>query len=160
MVVIYVRKEENMSIRERIQKVSERFAQHDHWEDKYKELINFGKDLAELPDSDCSEKFKVKGCQSQVWLKPDYSGGVITFKANSDAVLVKGIVALIVEVYSGSTPKEVVETPPNFLKDLGITEHLSMNRTNGLASMIKQVQMYGLVYKSLSDRGVMNADSL
>ena len=149
-----------MAIKDRINDVSERFARYSNWEDKYKELINFGKDLNELPEAECEEKFKVKGCQSQVWLKPSYSEGEVTFKANSDAVLVKGIVALIVKVYSGAKPQEIIETPPTFLKELGITEHLSMNRTNGLASMIKQVQMYAFAYKSLSDRGVMNADSL
>lgn len=147
-----------MAINERIDAVSERFNKHSHWEDKYKELIDFGKTLNELPEEECLDKFKVKGCQSQVWLKPHYHDGVVDFKANSDAVLVKGIVALISTVYSGSTPNEIIETKPTFLKDLGITEHLSMNRTNGLASMIKQVQMYGVVFKSLLDKGVDSAD--
>lgn len=147
-----------MEIQERITLVSERFNKHKHWEDKYKELINFGKDLDELPEEECIDKFKVKGCQSQVWLKPNYTAGKVTFKANSDAVLVKGIVALIALVYSNSTPAEIIETEPTFLKELGITEHLSMNRTNGLASMLKQVQMYGIVFKSLLDKGVESAD--
>ena len=147
-----------MTIIDRINAVSERFDRHSHWEDKYKELIDFGKTLDELPEVDCTEKFKVKGCQSQVWLKPHYHDGVVDFKANSDAVLVKGIVALITNVYSGATPNEIIETKPTFLKDLGITEHLSMNRTNGLASMLKQVQMYGVVFKSLLDKGVQSAD--
>lgn len=147
-----------MAINERIDAVSERFNRHSHWEDKYKELIDFGKTLNELPEEECLDKFKVKGCQSQVWLKPHYHDGVVDFRANSDAVLVKGIVALISTVYSGSTPNEIIETKPTFLKDLGITEHLSMNRTNGLASMIKQVQMYGVVFKSLLDKGVNSAD--
>lgn len=147
-----------MSIQDRITSVSERFNKHEDWEDKYRELIKFGKDLDELSEAECTDKFKVKGCQSQVWLKPNYNDGRITFKANSDAVLVKGIVALITQVYSDSTPQELIETQPTFLKELGITEHLSMNRTNGLASMLKQVQMYGIVFKSLLDKGVKSAD--
>ena len=149
-----------MTIKERITEISERFDRHSQWEDKYKELITFGKELDELPESECVDDFKVKGCQSQVWLKPNYQDGRVRFRANSDAVLVKGIVALITRVYSGATPDEIVQTPPSFLKEIGITEHLSMNRTNGLASMIKQVQMYGVVYKSLADKGVTNANSL
>ena len=147
-----------MAISDRIQKVSDRFDRHKQWEDKYKELIHFGKELDALPDEECLEKFRVKGCQSQVWLKPHYEAGVVSFKANSDAVLVKGIVALIIDVYSNSTPEEITGTNPGFLQKIGITEHLSMNRTNGLASMLKQVQMYGMVFKSLSDKGVMSAD--
>lgn len=147
-----------MTINERIAVISERFNKHSHWENKYKELISLGKDMDELAESECVDKFKINGCQSQVWLKPNYSEGKVSFKANSDAVLVKGIVAMIAQVYSGSTPAEIIETQPTFLKDLGITEHLSMNRTNGLASMLKQVQMYGIVFKSLLDKGIQSAE--
>lgn len=147
-----------MAINDRIHTISERFDRHSHWEDKYKELIAFGKELELLNDDECVEKFRIKGCQSQVWLKPHYEDGEVSFKANSDAVLVKGIVALITQVYSGSTPSEIIETKPQFLQELGITDHLSMNRTNGLASMLKQVQMYGMIFKSLSDKGVNSAD--
>lgn len=147
-----------MGIKNRIETVTERFNKHSNWEDKYKELIDFGRDLDELSEQECVDKFKVKGCQSQVWLKPHYHDGVIDFKANSDAVLVRGIVGLITQVYSGASPDEIVSTQPTFLKEIGITEHLSMNRTNGLASMIKQVQMYGVVFKSLLDKGVESAD--
>ena len=147
-----------MGISDRIQKISDRFNRHSHWEDKYRELIAFGKELDLLADEDCVEKFRIKGCQSQVWLKPHYTAGRVTFSANSDAVLVKGIVALITFVYSDTTPDEIIATKPHFLQELGITDHLSMNRTNGLASMLKQVQMYGMIFKSLSDKGVDSAD--
>lgn len=148
-----------MSIEERVTQVKERFAQYDNWEDKYREIIKIGKELELLSESECEERFRVKGCQSQVWLKPSYKDGQVFFHAASDAILVRGIIGLIVKVYSNSSPSEIIQTGPDFLKEIGITEHLSLNRTNGLASMIKQVHMYGIVFKSLFDKGVMNADN-
>ena len=147
-----------MSITERVQSVIDRFNKYDDWEDKYKELIKFGKNLDELEEKFWIDKFKIKGCQSQVWLRPAYQNGCVIFQAASDAVLVKGIIALITEVYSDSTPDEILTLKADFLKQIGITDHLSMNRTNGLASMLKQVHMYAMVFKSLSDKGVKDAD--
>jgi cysteine desulfuration protein SufE len=138
-----------MGINKRKTQVLERFQKIADWEDRYKELINLGKELAPFPQDKREDKFKVKGCQSQVWLAPEFRDGKIYFHADSDAVLVKGIVALLVYVFSGSTPQEVVNEKADFLKTIGITEHLSMNRANGLASMLKQIHMYGLVYQSL-----------
>ena len=147
-----------MSITERVQSVIERFNQYDDWEDKYRELIKFGKNLDALDEKDWIDKFKIKGCQSQVWLKPADKDGKGLFQAASDAVLVKGIIALVIKVYSDSTPDEILTLKADFLKQIGITDHLSMNRTNGLASMLKQVHMYGMVFKTLSDKGVKDAD--
>lgn len=149
-----------MSIESRVKTLVERFNQYSDWEDRYKELIKIGKNLGELPLEDQIEKFQIKGCQSKVWLKPNYSDGKIHFVATSDAVLVKGIVGLLVEAYSGSSPDEVISYKDDFLKDIGITDHLSMNRTNGLASMLKQIKMYGIVYKSLLDKGIKDAPNL
>ena len=146
-------------MQQRVTQIIERFNKFDHWEDRYKELIVFGKELDELPEQLCIDKYKVKGCQSQVWLKPAYSKGVISFRAQSDAVLVKGIIAVVCKAYSHSTPDEILELSADFLKEIGITEHLSMNRTNGLASMLKQVKMYAMVFKSLKDKGVLSADN-
>jgi cysteine desulfuration protein SufE len=134
---------------ERTQRLVERFGRHSDWEDKYKEIIKIGRELAPYPEDKREEKFKVKGCQSQVWLYPEFKAGRLYFHADSDAVLVKGIVSLLVSVYSDATPDEVLATKPEFLKEVGITEHLSMNRSNGLAAMMKQIQMYALVYKSM-----------
>lgn len=147
-----------MSIQDRITQLVERFNSFSQWEDRYKELIQNGKKLAPLEETDKIDKFRIKGCQSQVWLKPEYKDGVIHFYADSDAVLVKGIISLLLEVYSGETPEVVMATPPQFLKDIGITEHLTMNRTNGLASMVKQIQMYGTAFSALKQKGVLNAD--
>ncbi len=141
-----------MSVGERIAQVISRFKAQEDWEERYKELIQIGKNLALYPEEQRVEKFKIKGCQSQVWLYPEFKMGKVYFHADSDALLVKGIIGLLTEVYSGSKPQEILETSADFLKEIGITEHLSMNRTNGLASMLKQIQMYALVYKSLGEK--------
>ena len=136
-------------MQDRITQVKGRFLQYKDWEDRYKELIQLGKALDTYPEDKRDDKFKVKGCQSQVWLYPEFKEGRVHFYADSDAVLVKGIVGLLVSVYSDATPDEILSTKPDFLKEVGITEHLSMNRSNGLAAMMKQMQMYALVYKSM-----------
>jgi cysteine desulfuration protein SufE len=135
-------------IADRIDQIKKRFLQYHDWEDRYKELITLGKSLDTYPEDKREEKFKIKGCQSQVWLYPEFKSGKVYFHADSDALLVKGIVGLLVNVYSDATPEEIINTKPDFLKEVGITEHLSMNRSNGLAAMMKQIQMYALVFKS------------
>ncbi len=135
---------------EKTTQLKNRFLQFHDWEDRYKELIHLGRGLAPYPEDKREEKYKVKGCQSQVWLYPEFKEGRVYFHADSDAVLVKGIVALLTSVYSGATPDEILSTKPDFLKEVGITEHLSMNRSNGLATMMKQIQMYALVFKSMN----------
>lgn len=137
-----------MSMLDRVDQIKTRFLQFQDWEDRYKELINLGKGLEAYPEDKREEKFKIKGCQSQVWLYPEFKDGRIYFHADSDALLVKGIIGLLVNVYSNATPDEILNTKADFLKEVGITEHLSMNRSNGLASMMKQIQMYALVFKS------------
>lgn len=134
---------------ERIGQIKARFLKFKDWEDRYKELITLGKELSSYPEEKREDKYKVKGCQSQVWLYPEFKDGRVYFYGDSDAVLVKGIVGLLINVYSDATPDEIISTKPEFLKDVGITEHLSMNRSNGLASMMKQMQMYALVFKSM-----------
>ncbi|MGE3608094.1 MAG: SufE family protein [Bacteriovoracaceae bacterium] len=138
-----------MKLPERIDQIKSRFLQYKDWEDRYKELIHTGKDLAPYPEEQRLEKYKVKGCQSQVWLFPEFMDGKVIFHGDSDAVLVKGIIGLLINVYSNATPDEIISTKPDFLKEVGITEHLSMNRSNGLAAMMKQIQMYAIVYKSM-----------
>ena len=137
-----------MLIVDRVDQTKKRFLQYQNWEDRYKELITLGKSLDTYPEDKREEKFKIKGCQSQVWLYPEFKNGKVYFHADSDALLVKGIVGLLVNVYSDATPDEIINTKPDFLKEVGITEHLSMNRSNGLAAMMKQIQMYALVFKS------------
>lgn len=135
---------------DKISAVKSRFLQFSDWEDRYKELIQIGKGLGSYPEDKRDDKFKVKGCQSQVWLYPEFKDGRVYFQGDSDAVLVKGIVGVLISVYSDSTPDEIITTKPEFLQEVGITEHLSMNRSNGLAAMMKQIQLYALVFKSMS----------
>lgn len=134
---------------DRTTQITQRFLQFQDWEDRYKELIQLGRSLGNYPEDKRDEKYKVKGCQSQVWLYPEFKEGRIHFYGDSDAVLVKGIVALLLAVYSDATPEEILTTKPDFLKEVGITEHLSMNRSSGLAAMMKQIQMYAVVFKSM-----------
>lgn len=134
---------------ERTNHIKRRFLQFSDWEDRYKELINLGRSLPPYPEDKREDKYKVKGCQSQVWLYPEFKEGRVYFHGDSDALLVKGIVGLLMNVYNDASPDEILKTSPDFLKEIGITEHLSMNRSSGLASMMKQIQMYALVYKSL-----------
>ena len=149
-----------MEISAKIDHLVAKYKDMDSWEDRYKAIIQDGKKADSLDQDSMIDKYKVKGCQSQVWLVPTLKDGKVYFKADSDAMLVKGIIHLLVSVYSQSTPDEILATNPRFLKEIGITEHLSMNRSNGLASMVKQIQMYALAYKSLTDKGINNVDNL
>lgn len=147
-----------MQISERINAIIKRFESFSQWEDRYRDIIKLGKSLDVLNESDKQEKYRIKGCQSQVWLKARLENGRVFFSADSDAVLVKGIVALLIEAYSDSTPDEILSHKADFLNEIGISEHLSMNRTNGLASMVKQIQMYAMAFKSLIDKGIKDAN--
>lgn len=144
-------------INRRVDAIVDKFNTFKDWEDRYRELIQFGKKATNLDIDSLDDKFLVKGCQSQVWLIPDYKSGIVSFKGTSDAAIVKGIVCLLIEAFSGSNPQEILDFDVDFLNKIGITEHLSMNRTNGLASMVKQIKMYALVYNSLFQKGVMDA---
>lgn len=120
------------------------------WEDRYRLIIAKGKALDALPESEKSDDLKIKGCQSQVWLKAQLSDdGRVHFRADSDAMIVKGLVAIVLEVYSGLTPAQILATPPQFVKELGLDSHLSPSRANGLNSMIKQIMFYAVAFDSL-----------
>lgn len=118
------------------------------WTEKYKHIIKLGSKLEELPEEDHDDSNLVKGCQSQVWLVADLDGDKVTFKADSDAAITKGLVALMVRFYSGRTPDEIINTDPDFLDKIGLAQHLSPTRSNGLASMVKQMKIYAMAYKS------------
>lgn len=137
-----------MSIQERILGLKDKFSNITEWEDRYKLIIDMGKELPPLAQEAQIDAFKIKGCQSQVWLFPELKDGHIFFYGDSDAAIVKGIVALLIAVYSGSTPDEILSTKPVFLEEMGIREHLSMSRANGLSSMLKQIQLYGFAFKA------------
>jgi len=147
-----------VEIAAKIDHLVQKYKDMNSWEDRYKSIIQDGKKMDSLDQEYLLDKYKVNGCQSQVWLIPSLESGKVYFKADSDAMLVKGIIHLLVSVYSGSTPQEIMETKADFLKQIGITEHLSMNRSNGLASMVKQIQMYAIAFKSLTDKGINDVD--
>lgn len=135
-------------INQRIEKLKSDFKNFGEWEARYKHLIDLGKKMPPMKEEFKTEENKVKGCQSQVWLHAELIGDKVHFSADSDASIVKGIVALLVFVYSDSTPDEILMTKPTFLEDIGLREHLSMSRANGLTSMVKQISFYAMAFKA------------
>jgi cysteine desulfuration protein SufE len=143
--------DDNNRVTARQKKQVEEFAGLASWEDRYKLLIERGRHLKPMPVALHDEKFKVKGCQSQVWLHASLSSnGDVVFEADSDAMIVKGLVALLVEAYSEATPKEILKASPDFLKQLGFEGHLSPSRANGLSAMLKQILYYAQAFQALA----------
>lgn len=139
------------TIDDRIKKLTNDFAKESDWESRYKRVIEMGKALPELAVEFRTETYRVKGCQSQVWLHAKISAdGRIELVGDSDAVIVRGLVASLLYVYSGATPEEVLHTSPQFLKDIGFDTHLSPSRANGLNSMVKQIYLYASAFKALA----------
>ena len=126
------------------QAIVDDFEWMDEWTDKYKYIIDTAKELNAMPDEFKTEENKVRGCQSQVWLHAYIENGLVKFYADSDALIVKGLIALLVKVYSGRTAQEIIATEPWFIEKIGLGQHLSPTRTNGLASMIKQIKFYAI----------------
>ncbi len=141
-----------MDIKEIQSELVNRFKDFTNWEEKYAEIIKLGKTLPAFPEDKRSDKNKIEGCQSQVWMHAEFKDGKVFLFADSDAMIVKGLIALLLKVYSGRTPDEILGSPPDFLKEIGIDTHLSPTRKNGLYSMLKQIQLYALAFKSLSGK--------
>lgn len=141
-----------MTIQETKDQVIQEFSQFTDWEDKYRHLIQMGKALPVFPSTFQTDDYKVNGCQSQVWLKADLDGDRVVFLADSDAFIVKGLVALLLRIYSGQTPADILAFPPDFLKEIGLDQHLSQNRTNGLAAMVKKIKTYAIGYQMVLQR--------
>lgn len=138
-------------VTERQSKLIREFAAFPSWEDRYKHLIEKGKKLPALPPELHDEKYKVKGCQSQVWLHAGLDGqGRVEFKGDSDALIVKGLVAVLLEAYSPATPDEILAAKTDFLKELGFEGHLSPSRANGLYAMLKQILYYATAFQALA----------
>jgi cysteine desulfuration protein SufE len=137
-----------MTINEIQDEIIEEFAGFDDWMDKYQLLIDLGNDQEPLDEKYKVEQNLIDGCQSRVWLQADYADGIITFTAESDALIVKGIVALLIRVLSGHTPDEILNADLYFIEQIGLKEHLSPTRSNGLLAMVKQMRMYALAFKS------------
>jgi cysteine desulfuration protein SufE len=140
----------NTSIKEREEEIIDEFSLFDTWEEKYEYIIDLGKKLEPL-----DEKYKVpeniiKGCQSTFWLTSEFKDGKVFFKADSDAVIVKGLISMLIKVLSDNTPDEILNAKLDFINEIGMMTHLAQTRSNGLLSMIKQIKNYALAYKSIS----------
>ena len=128
--------------------IIEEFTGFDDWLDRYQLLIDLGNEQEPLPEEYKTDNNLIEGCQSRVWLQADVVDGKVIFRAESDALIVKGIVALLIKVYSGHTPDEILASEPYFVEAIGLKEHLSPTRSNGLVAMIKQMRMYALAFKA------------
>lgn len=140
-----------MTINEAQDEVIEEFSDFTDWMDKYQLLIDLGNEQEPLDYKYKTESNLIDGCQSRVWLQADYVDGKIIFTAESDALIVKGIIALLIRVLSGHTPQEILAADLYFIDKIGLKEHLSPTRSNGLLAMVKQIRMYALAYKVKSE---------
>ena len=131
--------------------IVEEFALFDSWDEKYEYIIDLGKKLDVLEDEYKTEAHKIKGCQSTVWLNASFEDGKVIFKADSDAVIVKGLISMLIKVLSGHTPEEILAAQMNFIGEIGMMTHLAQTRSNGLLAMIKQMKNYALAYKMMQD---------
>ena len=136
-----------MTIKEIQDQVVEEFSLFTDWMEKYEYLIELGKDLAPFPEEKKQEENLIKGCQSRVWLLSEYKDGLLFFAADSDAIITKGIASLLVKVFSGQRPQDIVAADLDFLDRIGLKENLSPTRANGLLSMVKQIKYQALAYE-------------
>jgi len=135
-----------MTINETQDEIIEEFAGLDDWMDKYQLLIDLGNEQEPLDEQYKTEQNLIDGCQSRVWLQADYVDGTVVFKAESDALIVKGLVALLIRVLSGHKPQEILDSDLYFIEQIGLKEHLSPTRSNGLLAMVKQMRMYAVAF--------------
>lgn len=141
-----------MTIDEVQNNIIEEFSLFDDWMDKYNVLIDMGKELPVIDPKFKVKDFLIEGCQSKVWLHPDYDGRLISFKADSDAIITRGIVALLIKVLSGRTPEEIIKTELYFIDRIGLRQNLSPTRSNGLLAMIRQMKLFALAFKAQSTK--------
>ena len=137
-----------MTIKEIQLEIIDEFEMFDDWMERYEYIIEMGKSLNIIDPSKKTDDNLINGCQSKVWLQADYSDGKAVFTADSDAILTKGIIALLLRVYSNQSPKDILESEPFFIDEIGLKEHLSPTRANGLVSMVKQLKLYALAFQT------------
>jgi len=137
-----------MTINELQDEIIEEFSQFDDWMDKYSLLIDLGNSLEPLEEKHKTSQNIIEGCQSRVWLNAEINNGVISYRGESDAVLVKGIVSLLIHVLTNHTPDEIINTDLYFIEKIGLREHLSPTRSNGLLAMVKQMKLFALAFKT------------
>lgn len=137
-----------MTINEIQDELIEDFAFFEDWMEKYEYIIQLGKELPLIEDQYKTEEYRIKGCQSQVWLRPDVENGIVEYKADSDALITKGLVSLMVKVLTGHSAEEIAKADLYFIDEIGLKEHLSPTRANGLLSMVKQMKLYAVALAS------------
>ena len=138
---------EQSSIEEIEKEIVEEFSLFDSWDDKYEYIIDMGKKLPALEEEHKKDENKVKGCQSTVWLVADYKNGRVYYKADSDAVIVKGLISMLIRVLSGQSSDDIVNAKLDFIREIGMMSHLAQTRSNGLLAMVKQMKNYALAFK-------------
>ena len=143
------------TIEEIEKEIVEEFSLFDSWDDKYEYIIDLGKKLAPLDQQYKKDENKVKGCQSTVWLVADYNEGRVRYKAESDAVIVKGLISMLIRVLSNQKPEDIVNAKLDFIKEIGMMSHLAQTRSNGLLAMVKQMKNYALAFK-VKDSAINN----
>jgi cysteine desulfuration protein SufE len=143
-----------MNIEEKQDRIVRQFELLGDWPERYKYIIKLGQKLEPLDDEHKVEENLVRGCQSQVWLVTEQDEDKVIFKADSDAAITKGLVAMLVNFYSGESPDTILQTDPKFIDKIGMQQHLSPTRSNGLASMVKQMKIYAMAYKSKMGQSV------
>ncbi|MFA7445044.1 MAG: SufE family protein [Flavobacteriaceae bacterium] len=137
-----------MTIKEVQDEIIDEFSMFDDWTERYEYIIELGKNLPIIDQKYKTDDYLIRGCQSKVWLNAEEKNGKIVFTADSDAILTKGIIAIMIRVFSGQNPKEILDASTGFVDQIGLKEHLSPTRANGLVSMIKQIKMYALAFDS------------
>lgn len=137
-----------MTIEEIENEIVDEFSFFTDWTDKYQYIIELGNKLTGFPKDKMTNEYKIKGCQSSVWLLTELEDGKINFKADSDSTIVKGLIALLIRVLSGQKPDEIINAKLGFINKIGLRQHLATTRSNGLGAMIKQMKMYALAYKT------------
>jgi len=141
-----------MSINDIQNEIIDEFSVFEDWMDNYSYLIELGNELKDLDPKEKNDQYLIKGCQSRVWLIPEFIDGKIIFRGESDAVIVKGMVALLLRVVSNQTPQEIMNTDLHFVDAIGLKQHLSPTRSNGLLAMIKQIKLYAVAYNRISEK--------
>ncbi|MEP0212190.1 MAG: SufE family protein [Cellulophaga sp.] len=137
-----------MTIKEIQEEIVDEFSMFDDWMQRYEYMIDLGKSLPLIDEQYKTDDNIIKGCQSKVWVHADLEGDTLTFTADSDAIITKGIIAILIRVYSGQHPKDILDADTGFIDEIGLKEHLSPTRANGLVSMIKQIKMYAIAYQT------------
>jgi cysteine desulfuration protein SufE len=143
--------EENKTIQQVEEEIIDEFSFLDSWDDKYEYIIDIGKRLPDLEEKYKVEENTVKGCQSTVWLVSSYENGKVYFKADSNTVITKGLISMLVRVLSGHTPDEIIDAKLEFIHRIGMTTHLAQTRANGLLAMVKKMKTYALGYKAMQN---------